>query len=584
VVGGRFRETRNSDRETLSLFVLLVIFAVEILAASLVAEAAAGRQISYQLEPITDETSLRFRIELHFNGHESGRTELILPSRSAGQTKLYEAVQKLEIWPAHINVADSSEPWLKVLTHEPGAAIRVRYELVQDRADALQAQRGAIFRPVLQPRYFHWLGNAWVRPGLDEAEPLAFTIEWKNLPPDWTISNTFGEQQRQQQFTASLRAFTSSVFVGGDFRLRSVTVKEQPVRIALRGAWSFTDDEFAALVEKIFALQRGFWNDFHYPNYLVTLLPLEAMAGGAANSGTGLNQSFATSATPNSALADLKYLLAHELFHNWNARRLGRMKEPQELMYWFSEGFTDYYSFRLLWRGGLLTLDEYVAKYNETLRRYYTSPQRSTPNERIACEYFSNAELSRLTYLRGHLLAANWDALIRTNADGNHSLDDVMQELFRTGANAELSATTISAAVTRYAKVDVLPEVKRIIDSGELLVPHNQVFGACATLTTVEVADFELGFDLDTLQARMRIQGVLPHSAAYRAGLRDGQIVVRRQPIAIGQADREIELTIKDNGKEKPLRFYPASNTKTKVPQFKLPHTREQKAQCERAF
>ncbi|HEX4950402.1 MAG TPA: hypothetical protein VFZ34_27300, partial [Blastocatellia bacterium] len=553
--------------------------------------AAQPRHISYQLEPVTDETGLRFRIELNFTGHEAGRTELILPSRSANETRLYEAIQRLEISPSSINVADTSEPWVKVLTHEPGAAIRVRYELVQDRADALQAQRGAGFRPVLQRNYFHWLGNAWVRPGLEEADQFSFTLTWKNLPPDWVISHTFGSNLsggdfRQQQFTASLRAFTSSVFVGGDFRLRTVTVKEQPVRIALRGAWGFTDDEFAALVEKIFLLQRSFWNDFEYPDYLVTLLPLEAMPGGAANSGTGLNRSFATFATPNCTLDDFNYLLAHELFHNWNARRLGRIQEPQELMYWFSEGFTDYYSYRLLWRGGLITLDEYVTKFNEALRQYYTSPLRHESNERIAREFFSNTALSRLAYARGRLLAANWDALIRTNSGGKHSLDDVMRDLYRSGISQELNAATISAAVQRYAQTDVLPDIKRIIDGGELPAPHSQLFGTCATLATVEVADYELGFDLDALQAKMQMQGVVPQSAAYRAGLRDGQRVTKRMPIAVGKAEHEIELTVKDGNKEKTIRFFPAGNNRTKVPQFKLASTRnaEQKAQCDRAF
>ena len=279
-------------------------------------------------------------------------------------------------------------------------------------------------------------------------------------------------------------------------------------------------------------------------------------------------------------------MLAHELFHNWNARRLGRTREPQEAMYWFSEGFTDFYSYRLLWRGGLLTWEEYVAKYNEALRRYYTSPLRSEPNERIVREFFSDAEISRLAYWRGRLLAAHWDALIRTNSEQKHSLDDVMLALYRAPTPVELKPETISAIVTRYAKQDVLPQVNRIIERGEMLLPHGKEFGDCAILTTIEVADFELGFDLDVLQAKMQIQGVIPNSAAFRAGLRDGQTVVRRMPFRIGDAGQEVELTIKDGSKEKVIRFFPASNIKTTVPQFKLPslHKGEQKTKCERAF
>lgn len=561
-------------------------FVFSLLALASCVWAMPPRQVTYRIEHRNDEKGLRLQIELQFTGHESGRTELILPSRTGGQTQLYETIQNLEILTPKIHVADTSQPWVKVLTHEPEQMIRMRYELVQDRADALQALRGAGFRPIIQPTYFHWLGSAWVRPGLDEAEPLSFSLEWQNLPPEWTISNTFGVNQRQQKFTTTLRAFTSSVFVGGDFRLRTVRVKDRPVQIALRGTWMFTDEEFATLVGKIFALERGFWNDFDYPNYLITLLPLVAPANGAANSGTGLNDSFAMFATANSTLHDLKYLLAHELFHNWNPRRLGRIPHPPESLYWFSEGVTDYYALRLLWRGGLISWEEYLAKYNEVLRNYYTSPVRNAANERLGREFFSNAELARLAYWRGRLLAANWDALLRTNSNGKHSLDDVLRDLYNNADKTELNPATISAAVRRYANEDVLPELNRVIDGSEIVMPRPNLFGVCAERTMIEVGEYELGFDLDALHEKMQIQRVLPHSAAYRAGLRDGQMVTRRPAFQTGNASQEIELTVRDGGKEKTVRFFPSRGDKVSVPQFKASANRNarQRANCERAF
>lgn len=548
-----------------------------------ISSSDSPRQISYLLTPLNDEKGARFRIELGFAGHESGRTELILPDRTGGQTQLYDAIQQLEVLTPNVGVADSSAPWVKVLTHEPGQTIRVRYELVQDRADALQALRGAGFRPIIQPTYFHWLGSAWVHPGLDDAEPISFLMEWKNLPPEWTVSNTFGSNQRQQKFITSLRAFGSSVFVGGDFRLRSVKVQDHLVQIALRGSWQFTDEEFATLIGKIFTLERRFWNDYDYPNYLITLLPLAAPASGAANSGTGLNDSFATFATPNSSLHELKYLLAHELFHNWNPRRLGRIPNPPELLYWFTEGVTDYYAFRLLWRGGLITWDEYLAKYNEVLRNYYTSPVRNESNERLAREFFSHGELSRLAYWRGRLLAGNWDALIRTNSGGKYSLDDVMRDLYKNASHTALRPETISATIHRYANEEVLPELKRMIDQGELIAPRPNLFGTCAERTMIEVGEYEIGFDVDALQAQMQIQRVVPHSAAYRAGLRDGQTVIKRPGFQMGDASKEIELTVKEGGKEKTIRFFPSRSEKTSVPQFKSPANRNatQKTNCE---
>lgn len=548
--------------------------------------AAQSRKVSYLLEPITDETGVRFRVELSFTGHESGRTELVLPFRTAGQTNLHETIQKLEVLTPQITLKESTEPWVKVLNHEPEQVVRLRYELVQDRADALQALRGAGFRPIIQSTYFHWLGSAWVHPAFDEAEPLSFSIEWKNLPPEWIVSNTFGTNQRQQKFTTTLREFTSSVFVGGDFRLLSVTVKERPVQIALRGNWPFTDEDLATLVGKIFMLERGFWNDFDYPNYLVTLLPLEPLSSGASNSGVGLSKSFAMFATPNCTLRELQYLLAHELFHNWNPHRLGYVSYPGESLYWFSEGVTDYYAHRLLWRGGLITFDEYLTDYNEALRNYYTSPLRNESNDRLTREFFSDGNLSRLAYWRGRLIAGNWDALIRANSNGKHSLDDVMHDLARVGSREKLSLETISAAIRRYANVNVLPDLQRIIEHGELIMPLSNLFGDCAERVMIETGEYELGFDLEALRNNMNIQHVNPNSAAYRAGLRDGQTVIRRQAFQTGDATKEIELTVKEGSSQKTVRFFPSGNNKTNVPQFKLSTNRGAmtKAKCEGAF
>lgn len=547
--------------------------------------ASSPRQIAYTLTPVREEANLRFVVELRFAGHEIGRTELLLPSRIGGQTQLYDTIQKLEVLPTTVKVEDTSEPWVKVLTHAPGEEIRVRYELVQDRADALQALRGAGFRPVLQPTYFHWLGTLWVRPGLEEAEPLAFTLEWKNLPADWMISNTFGTNQRTQQFTTTLRSWASSVFVGGDFRLRSVPVQKHVVQMAVRGAWQFSDDELATLVGKIFTMMRGFWNDYDYPQYLITLLPLIAPTNGAANSGTGLDNSFAMFATPNSSLHDLQYLLAHELFHNWNPRRLGRLPHPPETLYWFSEGVTDYYAYRLLWRSGLISFDEYLAKYNEALRGYYTSPVRHEKNERLARDFFSNAEIAQLAYWRGRLLAGNWDVLIRAASEGKQSLDDVLRELVGSvGSGQPLTPETISAVVSRYAKTDVLPELQHIQEGSALVEPQANLFGTCAERITAEVGEYELGFDVEALQTKMEIQRVVPGSAAYRAGLRDGQRVIHRPAFQTGDASQEIELTIKDGSKEKTIRFTPSRGDKTRVPQFKIARTATGKQNCERAY
>lgn len=127
---------------------------------------------------------------------------------------------------------------------------------------------------------------------------------------------------------------------------------------------------------------------------MVTLLPLEPPASTSARGGVGLTSSFATFASTDTSLKDLKFILAHELFHTWNYRKLGELKQPEVLRYWFSEGFTNYYTWLMLLRGGLSSLDDYVEAYNSTLRIYYNWPVRSEPNERVRKDFFSNYDVS----------------------------------------------------------------------------------------------------------------------------------------------------------------------------------------------
>lgn len=85
-----------------------------------------------------------------------------------------------------------------------------------------------------------------------------------------------------------------------------------------------------------------------------------------------------------------------------------------------------------------------------------------------------------------------------------------------------------------------------------------------------EVPLFESGLDLETLRTKKVIAGVKEESAAYRAGLRDGQVIVKRSPIYIGDAAKQIEMTIKDNEGERTIKYYPASRNTVSVPEYKL--------------
>jgi predicted metalloprotease with PDZ domain len=94
------------------------------------------------------------------------------------------------------------------------------------------------------------------------------------------------------------------------------------------------------------------------------------------------------------------------MFHAWNPARLGT---PQnEELYWFTEGFTDYYTSLLLLRAGLISPQDYLIGHNELIKAYLTSAARALPAKQVTLERLTSYEVERVPYQRGSLLASNW--------------------------------------------------------------------------------------------------------------------------------------------------------------------------------
>lgn len=531
------------------------------------------RELRYALEPVLSENRLRFRVDLQFRGDATGMTTLLLPNRWGGQQRLYQAVQNLQVVSTNSKLSDSAEPHVKVITHLPNQTLHVQYELLQDFGGTPKGTVRDYYRPLLQKDYFHWIGrSAWVRPAWDENKVVRVSLRWKNLPRAWTLANSFGANQKNQHFSATVEDFISAVFVGGDFRVHYIPVGGKPIYTAIRGSWQFSDAAFSEMVQSIIKVEREFWRDHSAPYYLVTLLSLEASSTSVNTGGTGATNAFANFATPNTGLDRFKQLLAHEYFHNWNSVRLGRLQEPDKLLYWFSEGFTDYYAYLMLLRARLISLDEYIERYNSWIREYYLSPARTMNNQRVLQDFWNDDDVHDLPYRRGVLLATNWNALIRSNTSGRESLDDVMRDMLRAAQEGkrELTKELINQQIRRRAGQDLLPDIRRYIEEGALIAPDKNVFGSHVELEVVEVPMFDLGLDLETLRAKKMIAGIKEGSAAYRAGLRNGQSVVRRSAINIGDATKPVEITIKDGEGERTINYYPTGEKTVSVPQFKL--------------
>jgi predicted metalloprotease with PDZ domain len=153
--------------------------------------------------------------------------------------------------------------------------------------------------------------------------------------------------------------------------------------------------------------------------------------------------SFATRA----GYLDLLSLIAHELFHAWNVKRirpagLTPYRYQQEcytrLLWWF-EGATSYYDWRVLALSGLCTVEEYldhlaaeVAYLDQTHGRFVQSLEEASFDAWIKLyrpdENSTNANVSY--YRKGEVVAALLDIELRARSSGGATLDQIVKHLW----------------------------------------------------------------------------------------------------------------------------------------------------------
>jgi len=444
----------------LTLVMVLTAFSV----AGCRPEPASGRFLAYTIEPAIGDGSVSLNVTVSFRLPGSKGTRLVLPSDWQRQKDLYKAIHDLEAISPGVLLLKGDVPSSVQITFPQGKVVRLRYRVAKDWDGKIDSS--SYFRVMLDHSYFQVSGrNFLVYPDLAEDEELPISLEWKALPPHWTAMDSFGGTGTCQWATARLVKLSNGLFAGGELRTTILMVEGQPAYFATRGQWEFTDSAFGNLAQKILATERNFWHDTGIPSYVISLLPSDDVPGNYG--GTALEDSFALFMSRNAILDfNTKFLLAHEMFHSWNAGKLGEIR--QDTPYWFTEGFTDYYARLLLLRAGLISAEEYARDVNSLYCEYLSSPDLHVTGKRAREQFYDDPNLQRLAYLRGDLLALRWDQLIQQRSGGKESLDTAMRGLFQQAKRKELVLTSpfLGSFFASYVGPDGTRDVQRYIEDG----------------------------------------------------------------------------------------------------------------------
>ncbi len=404
-----------------------------------------------------------------------------------------------------------------------------------------------------QPDYFfHRVNIRWPVPDGPADKSLRCEIQWVGFPDNFRLINTYDIDRRQQKFETTLGELRKAVFAGGDFR---TVISPKGLILVTRGEWRVTDATMLDWADRIAAEHLAVWKDEGLPDhrlYVIATTNIQQGEGRTRGSIMEVN-------LEEYAAETFQHSLSHEMFHQWNPRRLNT--GDNEELYWFTEGFTDYYAVLSLWRAGIWSFQQTVDYFNNVLRIYYSSPMRNLTPTQMVNTRKSDLAAERLPYQQGTLLALHW------NRTGK-SLDRAMLSLRNNNRNL-LSNGHIAKALRVIGLRKASEEIQRFIVEGKTIELRHNLWGACATESRLDVHGFEMGFNSKTSSRTWIIEGVKQDSNAWRAGVRDGQ---KWHPIDVNFNDPTYlaDIEVEDQQGKRRIKFYPATLDVIKVPQFKL--------------
>ena len=566
------------------LAALCASFALVAHAASSPNTPADTCNLDYQIEARWDETPRRFDVTLSFDVPEKGETILSGPKSWGGVDDFDKTILNVRAISDGTSLKSvESDQWLVSQSDNPKKRVSVRYSIINGIGnvdDATPISHRDFHRNTLGKEHFHLIGyGALLWPQRVTGENYLTCITISGLPETWSTASSFGEGQQSGvariRFVGSLQQIRGAVYLGGDYRILRREIEGKPLLMALRGTWSFSDDKFADATAALVRTHRAFWNDFDFPHYLIALGPNRSL--GTSHGGTGLHNAFTMHASPNFSVPGAQFdaLIGHEHLHTWMPQRIGSMGgNDQQLRYWFSEGFTNYLTHRLLLQSGIWSLQQYAESLNGVIASYLMSPDVNASNERVLKEFWSNrASIGNLPYLRGELLALRWAN--RLSARGK-SLELHLQALTKKADEApgrgtdepEFFATAKLRAALRADLGDAVDtDIDRYIERGETFPIDEQFLGPCFDATFQHRAYFELGFDSATSFSNRMIGGVVTDSAAERAGLRNG-MTMKGWSARNGDSTREASVTVIENDTPREIKFLPASTKTVRLPVF----------------
>jgi predicted metalloprotease with PDZ domain len=257
------------------------------------------------------------------------------------------------------------------------------------------------------------------------------------------------------------------VMAGKEFWRKSFMLGDKKISICLHSDRKFDMDSLRDLTKKIVESETAFFRDTPFSRYVFlvnapTFMSLPSIYQGAlehANSSAYL--------LVNLPWENFKqfgpHIISHEFFHLWNVKRIHSSllgpfdytRRVKTTSLWLSEGITDYYSYTLLARSGIISPRTFYSELADLVSKN----MRSTGNKSLEALSIAESDFHiddvNAFYYKGTLAGLMLDLEIRTRTKNKKSLDDVTRAL-----NAEAKQGKTFKDKDLFPKIEKMAGVK----------------------------------------------------------------------------------------------------------------------------
>ena len=368
------------------------------------------------------------------------------------------------------------------------------------------------------------------------------------LPKGWTLfggaptQTSHGEARYQ---LADLDAAIDAPMLAGKLETFEVEARGKPHQVVLDGmAGARVVDSFRDDVKAVIETAADvFGGELPYERYTFLCLFTDRGYGGLEHADSTTLLASRSALAGGKDYKEFLGLLAHELFHAWNVKRM----RPAELwdydyeaenltpMLWLAEGWTAYYDDLICRRCKRITVDEYLTIVGKNLTALWSGMGRFKQSLAEASfdawiRFYRPDENTRNStqnyYGNGALAATVLDLTIRQRTDGARCLDHAIAQLYRAtfGQGRGYRLADVVECLNEAAGADLAP-LLHALTQGSLdpdFVSLLAEFGVA--VEPIERDRPYFGFALES--GSTKVASVTDDSPAFLAGIAPGDEIL----------------------------------------------------------